>query len=126
MPLLRGSIRSCFAMTEKAVASSDATNITASITRAPGGGGYTVSGVKWWTSGAMDPRCAVAVFMGKTDPGAAPHAQQSMILVPMDAPGVKVVRPLTGEGPRARPPRRLLLLAAAGSQGLHAACCLHV
>jgi alkylation response protein AidB-like acyl-CoA dehydrogenase len=59
-----------------------------------GGGGYVVEGVKWWTSGAMDPRCAVAIFMGKTDPRAPPHAQQSMILVPMDAPGVAVVRPL--------------------------------
>ncbi|KAI8470744.1 MAG: acyl-CoA dehydrogenase [Monoraphidium minutum] len=94
VPLLRGSIRSCFAMTEKAVASSDATNITASIARDPGGGSYVVSGVKWWTSGAMDPRCEVAVFMGKTDPSAPPHLQQSMILVPMAAPGVKVVRPL--------------------------------
>ncbi|KAG2434084.1 hypothetical protein HXX76_007812 [Chlamydomonas incerta] len=94
LPLLRGAVRSCFAMTEKAVASSDATNITATIARSPCGGSYTVSGVKWWTSGACDPRCAVAIFMGKTDPTAPPHKQQSMVLVPMDAPGVKVVRPM--------------------------------
>ncbi|KAG2453899.1 hypothetical protein HYH02_002105 [Chlamydomonas schloesseri] len=94
LPLLRGAIRSCFAMTEKAVASSDATNITATIARSPCGGFYTLSGVKWWTSGACDPRCAVAIFMGKTDTAAAPHKQQSMVLVPMDAPGVKVVRPM--------------------------------
>ncbi len=179
LPLLHGSIRSCFAMTEKAVASSDATNITASIARSPCGRSYTVDGVKWWISGAMDPRCKVgssakyytvpdndvrdgsckparalvgdaevcvapsnavllscaaerglgphscaqrplvcvpccvamfsplctpcsfspsavcfqiAIFMGKTDPSAPPHKQQSMILVPMDTPGVRVRR----------------------------------
>ncbi|MEW5319027.1 MAG: hypothetical protein WDW38_010203 [Sanguina aurantia] len=90
LPLLRGQIRSCFAMTEKAVASSDATNIQASILR--DGRSYVVEGVKWWTSGAMDPRCRLAIFMGKTDPSAVPHKQQSMVLVPMDTPGVKIVR----------------------------------
>lgn len=94
LPLLAGRIRSCFAMTEPAVASSDATNIRGSIQRDGTTGGYVINGDKWWISGAPDPRCAVAIFMGKTDPAAPPHAQQSMILVPMDAPGVTVVRPL--------------------------------
>ena len=92
-PLLEGAIRSCFAMTEPDVASSDATNIRSRIERQ--GDQYVVNGRKWWTSGAGDPRCKLAIFMGKTDPEAATHQQQSMILVPMDAPGVTVKRLLT-------------------------------
>ena len=91
-PLLAGEIRSCFAMTEPAVASSDATNIESRIVR--DGDHYLISGRKWWTSGAGDPRCKIAIFMGKTQPSAPPHKQQSMILVPMDASGVKIERML--------------------------------
>ncbi|ALJ16335.1 acyl-CoA dehydrogenase family protein [Sphingopyxis macrogoltabida] len=92
-PLLAGDIRSCFAMTEPAVASSDATNVEATIVR--DGDDYVINGHKWWTSGAMDPRCKVAILLGKTDPRAETHRQQSMILVPLDTPGVRIVRPLT-------------------------------
>ncbi|MCH8336102.1 MAG: acyl-CoA dehydrogenase family protein [Proteobacteria bacterium] len=95
-PLLRGEIRSAFAMTEPDVASSDATNIRATIVR--DGDEYLINGHKWWTSGAMDPRCRILIFMGKTDPEADRHSQQSMILVPMDTPGVQLVRPLTVYG----------------------------
>jgi acyl-CoA dehydrogenase len=92
-PLLDGKIRSAFAMTEPDVASSDATNIESRIERR--GDEYVINGRKWWTSGAGDPRCAVYIFMGKTDPDAPKHSQQSMILVPSDAKGITVVRPLT-------------------------------
>ena len=92
-PLLNGEIRSCFCMTEKEVASSDATNIQASIVR--DGDHYLINGHKWWSSGAGDPRCRISIFMGKTDPSAQKHKQQSMILVPLDTPGVKIERMLT-------------------------------
>ena len=95
-PLLRGEIRSAFAMTEPEVASSDATNIQSTITRK--GDYYVLDGRKWWTSGAMDPRCRIIIFMGKSNPAAARHRQQSMILVPMDTPGVRILRALTVYG----------------------------
>ncbi|MDG1015371.1 MAG: acyl-CoA dehydrogenase family protein [Woeseiaceae bacterium] len=91
-PLLSGEIRSAFAMTEPNVASSDATNIESTIKS--DGDYYVINGHKWWTSGAMDPRCKVLIFMGKTDINAPKHSQQSMIIVPMDSPGITIVRPL--------------------------------
>jgi acyl-CoA dehydrogenase len=96
-PLLAGEIRSCFAMTEPAVASSDATNIESAIVResSSSGDSYVINGRKWYTTNATDPRCKIAIFMGKTAPDDPDrHKQQSMILVPMDTPGVKVIRPL--------------------------------
>jgi len=92
-PLLKGEIRSAFLMTEPEVASSDATNIQCRIER--DGDDYVINGRKWWSSGAGDPRCAVYILMGKTNPEAGRHEQQSMIVVPANAPGVKVLRPLT-------------------------------
>ncbi|AEP00231.1 MULTISPECIES: acyl-CoA dehydrogenase [Heyndrickxia] len=91
-PLLNGEIRSCFSMTEPDTASSDATNISCSIVR--DGDEYIVNGRKWWSSGAGDPRCKIAIVMGKTNPDAPRHEQQSMILVPLDTPGVKIERML--------------------------------
>ncbi|MCM3672753.1 MULTISPECIES: acyl-CoA dehydrogenase family protein [Peribacillus] len=91
-PLLAGEIRSCFSMTEPEVASSDATNIECRIEKA--GNEYVINGRKWWSSGAGDPRCKIAIVMGKTDPEASKHEQQSMILVPLDTPGVKIERML--------------------------------
>lgn len=92
-PLMDGSIRSAFLMTEPDVASSDATNIETSITA--DGDDYVITGRKWWSSGAMDPHCKIAIVMGKTDPKAARHEQQSMILVPFDTPGFNILRPLS-------------------------------
>ncbi len=91
-PLLEGTIRSCFSMTEPDVASSDATNVEASIVR--DGDEYVINGRKWWSSGAGDPRCTISIVMGKTNPDAPHHEQQSMILVPMDTPGLKIERML--------------------------------
>jgi acyl-CoA dehydrogenase len=92
-PLLAGEIRSAFAMTEPEVASSDATNIRCEIRR--DGDHYVINGLKWWTSGVLHPHCAIMIVMGKTDPNAAKHLQQSQILVPRDTPGVKVLRALS-------------------------------
>ena len=100
-PLLDGKIRSAFAMTEPAVASSDATNIQCSIKM--DGNEYLINGRKWWISGAGDPRCKILILMGKTDPEADRHQQQSMILVPKDTPGVKIIRPMTVFGNDDRP-----------------------
>ncbi|SFJ49516.1 Acyl-CoA dehydrogenase, N-terminal domain [Halobacillus dabanensis] len=91
-PLLDGDIRSCFSMTEPEVASSDATNVQTSITKV--GDEYVINGTKWWSSGAGDPRCKISIVMGKTDPDAPRHEQQSMILVPLDTPGVTIKRML--------------------------------
>ncbi|XP_010994151.1 acyl-CoA dehydrogenase family member 10 isoform X1 [Camelus dromedarius] len=96
IPLLEGKARSCFAMTEPQVASSDATNIESSIREEDGF--YVINGHKWWITGILDPRCQLCVFMGKTDPHAPRHQQQSMLLVPMDTPGIKIIRPLTMYG----------------------------
>eukprot|EP00494_Astrolonche_serrata_P024401 UN24659 len=100
-PLANGEITSCFGMTEPLVASSDARNIECSIVAS--GNSYIINGRKWWTSGAMQESCKVCVLMGKTDKNASPHRQQSMILVPMDSPGVKVERALTVFGADDRP-----------------------
>ncbi len=93
-PLLEGKIRSSFAMTEPDVASSDATNVATRIERSISGDEYVINGRKWWISGAGDPRCAIFIVMGKSDPDAPRHSQQSMILVPADSPGIRIVRPL--------------------------------
>jgi acyl-CoA dehydrogenase len=95
-PLMNGEIRSAFLMTEPAVASSDATNIQCEIRR--DGGEYVINGRKWWSSGAGDPRCKVAILMGKTNPNNHRHQQQSMVLMPLDAPGVTIERSLTVYG----------------------------
>ena len=96
MPLLNGEIRSCFAMTEPNVASSDATNISSSIVE--DGDNYVINGRKWWTSNAINPRAKICIFMGITNPENPPHTRQSQILIPMDTDGVKVVRPMTVYG----------------------------
>ncbi|EGD79532.1 serine/threonine protein kinase [Salpingoeca rosetta] len=103
-PLLEGRIRSCFCMTEPDVASSDATNMQCTITRAPSGDGYVVTGRKWWSTGAGSPRCKFAIVMGRTPDTSRPkHQQHSMIIVPLDAKGVRRVRPLTTFGYDDRP-----------------------
>jgi acyl-CoA dehydrogenase len=93
VPLMEGEIRSIFSMTEPDIASSDATNIRTEIRR--DGDHYVINGRKWWSTGGMDPRCRIAIVMGLTDPNGPPHKRQSMVLVPLDTPGVRVVRPLT-------------------------------
>ncbi len=98
-----GEIRSAFLMTEPAVASSDATNIECSMVR--DGDDYVINGRKWWSSGAGDPRCRLYIVMGKTDPAAPKHRQQSMLLVPADAPGVRVIRAALGAQRRRRAAR---------------------
>ena len=95
-PLMEGKIRSAFLMTEPAVASSDATNIETRMER--DGDHYVINGTKWWSSGVGDPRCAVAIVMGKTNPGSSRHSQQSQIVVPMDTPGVTIKRMLSVYG----------------------------
>src|ERR1700758_5188342 len=95
-PLLEGQIRSAFAMTEPDVASSDATNISTRVERQ--GDEYVINGHKWWISGAADPRCAVFITMGKSEPDAPKHSQQSMVIVPADAKGIRIVRPLNVMG----------------------------
>ena len=98
-PLLNGEIRSCFAMSEPDVASSDATNIKSEITKTPDGRFYVLNGLKWYITGAGDPRCKICIFMGKTDPNNPNvYRQQSMVLVPMDTPGVTIVKHLTTFG----------------------------
>lgn len=95
LPLLSGDIRSCYAMTEPAVASSDASNICTTVTRDDSSGNFVINGRKWWTSGAGDPRCKVAILMGQSiGIGSTQHDKQTMILVPMDAPGIHIIRPL--------------------------------
>ena len=96
MPLLEGKIRSCFAMTEPGVASSDATNICATIVRE--GDEYVLNGHKWYISGAMRPECKVAIFLGRSNADPAVHKQQSMVICPMDAPGVKAPRHTAAHG----------------------------
>ncbi len=114
-PLLDGEIRSAFSMTEVNVASSDATNIKTRIER--DGDHYVINGRKWWTSGAADPQCTILIVMGKTDPSAPPHRQQSMILVPVDTPGATVV-PSQAPAPGHSYSTMVLIMSAAMSSGM--------